>query len=72
MSSGSDLRNLSDERKVAIGKILGSLEKLISGLNSVIEPVLEADYRIESNSVRSHRTAIETNIFDGNGRFLEN
>ena len=63
MSSRTEVKNLSDERKAAIIKIFNGLEKLILGLNNIIEPVLEADYRIESNSIRSHRTAIETTIF---------
>jgi hypothetical protein len=55
---------LSDERKAAILDMISGVVKVIIRLNGILETILEADYRIESNSIRSHRTAIETNIFE--------
>lgn len=64
MSTKGLIKNLSDERKAAVIKIFTYLEKIYTALNNIIEPILEADYRIENNSIRSRYTAVETNLFE--------
>ena len=64
MSAKDMIKDLSEERKAAIIKIFTQLDKIFTALGAIIEPVLEADYRIENNSIRSRRTAIEANIFE--------
>lgn len=64
MSIQEQVAELTDEQIAALTKLLGYLEKMLIGVNTIIEKMVEADYRIANNSIRSHRTAIETNLFE--------
>ncbi len=64
MSVREQVAELTDEQIEALTKLFGYLEQIVVGVNTIIEKIVEADYRIENNSIRSHRTAIETNLFE--------
>jgi hypothetical protein len=51
-------------KKDAVLKISASLQPKMSALADLIETIMEADYRIENNTIRSQHTAVEANIFE--------
>ncbi|MDY6795806.1 MAG: DUF6519 domain-containing protein [Actinomycetota bacterium] len=62
LKSGSD-EGLSSAQKEKIESIFNHIKELLTALGDMVEPVLEADYGIENNSMRSRYTAVETNLF---------
>jgi len=51
-------------QKTAIINIIATLGKLLSQWGAQSESILETDYRIEDNNIRSQRTAIVSNLFE--------
>jgi hypothetical protein len=64
MSVSDTIKDLTEEQLKALENLFGCFEKILAGINIIFETIVEADYRIENNSIRSHRTAVETNIFE--------
>lgn len=56
--------NLSDGQKEVSGKILQAAADIAIRWATLSESLLEADYRIGNNGIRSRRTAVEANIFE--------
>jgi hypothetical protein len=52
------------EQKMPLGNIILTLDELLLRWGKQSESMLETDYRIENNNVRSRQTAIESNLFE--------
>lgn len=57
-------KDIPEERKTILSNIFTTISELLTKWGTLSESMLETDYRIENNSIRSRGTAIESNLFE--------